>query len=54
MALNEEEFAAYVSKLVMDPELRSELGSNGRQFAASNFPWSKAIDQYAEILSDLK
>jgi glycosyltransferase involved in cell wall biosynthesis len=54
LALNEEEFAAYVSKLVADPELRSELGSNGRQFAASNFPWSKAIDQYAKILSDLK
>jgi glycosyltransferase involved in cell wall biosynthesis len=42
-------FAAAMSKLVREPQLRDQLGANGRQRVEQSFDWDKKIDRMLAI-----
>jgi len=48
-----EGFAAAMAKLVVEPRLRDELGSRGRERVEEHFDWDKKIDRILEIYQEL-
>ena len=48
-----EGFAAAMSKLIAEPNLRDELGTRGRERVEQYFDWEKKIDRIVEIYGDL-
>jgi glycosyltransferase involved in cell wall biosynthesis len=46
-------FAAAMQKLIADPQLRNELGANGRRHVEERFDWEKKIDRILEIYGGL-
>jgi glycosyltransferase involved in cell wall biosynthesis len=53
-----EQLAAALENLLNEPELRQEMGSNGRRLLAEKFTWDKVADQiiemYKEVIEKLK
>jgi sugar transferase (PEP-CTERM/EpsH1 system associated) len=47
-------FAAQVTRLLKDPELRRGLGSRARRAAVERFSWRRAADRFDEIYRELK
>jgi len=47
-----QEFADAIIKLLQDPELRKQMGENGRKYIFANLSWESVAKRVAEVLSD--
>jgi glycosyltransferase involved in cell wall biosynthesis len=45
-------FEAGVEALLRDPELRSTLGRDGREYALANYSWEPARDQFLSAVGE--
>jgi L-malate glycosyltransferase len=50
---DEEAFAGAILRLLTDPNLRRQLGSNARKFAEENFSLSRVLDRYQQCYKTL-
>jgi glycosyltransferase involved in cell wall biosynthesis len=48
-----EGFAAAMARLIAEPQLRDQLGANGRERIEEHFDWEKKIDRILEIYGEL-
>lgn len=47
-----QEFADAITKLLQYPELRKQMGENGRTYISQNLSWESVAKRVAEVLSD--
>jgi len=46
---NAEELAAAIIKLLREPELRRQMGENGRKYVVKNHSWESVAKRVAEV-----
>lgn len=46
---NPQEFAGAIIKLLRDPELRKQMGENGRKYVVGNRSWESVARKVAEV-----
>jgi len=51
---NYEEFRASLNLLLMNSQLRTRMGENGRRYVEENYGWEKIENKYKELLNNLQ